>query len=125
MQVTLQEIEELKSFISMLNLQKNSIVVVEGKKDTQALRLIGFSGTVLESQRFGSFIKFVDFVANFQNVIILLDSDRKGKTITSRLIYQLQRRTNLDLTFKQKLIQITKGKIRHIEQLSCYQSFLI
>ena len=36
MQVSSQEIQELQSFISTLNLQTNSVVVVEGKRDAAA-----------------------------------------------------------------------------------------
>jgi len=68
-------------------------------------------------------IKFVDFVAKYDRVIILLDGDRKGKYLTAKLIEQLQRRTKIDLSFKKRLVSITKGKIRFIEQLVCYESF--
>jgi hypothetical protein len=36
----------------------------------------------------------------------------------------LERRTRIDLSFKRKLVSITKGKIRFIEELSYYESFL-
>ncbi len=119
-----QEIIEIKNFVSHLNSMKESVVVVEGKRDSEALKKIGFSGKVVEFHKFGGMINFVDSVARHENLIILFDGDRKGKYFTRKTIHLLQRRTNVDLTFKRKLTSITKGKIRFIEQLVCYESFI-
>jgi len=123
-QISEQEIEELRSFISTLNLQTNSVLVVEGKRDSAALKKIGYSGVVLEFHKFGGLIKFADSVAQYESVIILLDRDRKGRYLTGKIISQLERRTRVDLSFKKKLVSITKGKIRFIEQLVCYESLV-
>ncbi len=124
MQTSSQEIQELKSFISTLNLQTNSVVIVEGKRDSAALKKIGYSGVVLEFHKFGGLIKFADSVAQYESVIILLDRDRKGRYLTGKIISQLERRTRVDLSFKKKLVSITKGKIRFIEQLVRYESLV-
>jgi len=123
--VTEQEICEIKDFVSQLNSMKESLVVVEGKRDSAALKKIGFSGKVVEFHKFGGMINFVDTVARNENIIILFDGDRKGKYLTGKTIQLLQRRTNVDLRFKKKLTSITKGKIRFIEQLICYESFIV
>jgi len=123
-QTSAQEIQELRSFISTLNLQTNSVVVVEGKRDSVALKKIGYAGVILEYHKFGGLIKFVDSVAQYESVIILLDGDRKGRYLTGKIIFQLERRTRVDLSFKKKLVSITKGKIRFIEQLVCYESLV-
>ncbi|MFB5647130.1 MAG: toprim domain-containing protein [Candidatus Nitrosomaritimum yanchengensis] len=123
MLVTEQEISEIKNFVSNLNSMKQSVVIVEGKRDVAALRKIGFSGKVLEFHKFGGMINFTDSVARYENIIMLFDGDRKGKYLTGKTIQLLQRRTNVDLTFKRKLTSITKGKIRFIEQLVCYESY--
>ena len=122
-QITEQEVQEIRSFISLLNNQVNSAVIVEGKRDSLALKKLGFSGTVLEFHKFGGMIKFVDSVAKYDKLIMLLDGDRKGKYLTGKIIEQLQHRTKVDLSFKKKLVGITKGKIRFTEQLVCYESF--
>jgi len=122
--VTEQEIIEIKDFVSQLNCMKKSLVVVEGKRDSAALKKIGFSGKVVEFHKFGGMINFVDSVASHENLIILFDGDRKGKHLTGKIINLLERRTKIDLTFKRKLTSITKGKIRFIEQLVCYESFI-
>ena len=125
MLVTEQEIEDLRKFVSQLNSQKKCAIIVEGKKDSAALRKIGLSGKVLEFHRFGGMIDFADSVAKYEQLIILFDGDRKGRYLTGKTIQLLQRRTKVDLKYKQKLNAITKGKIRFIEQLVCYESYLV
>ena len=123
--ITEQEISEVKEFVSDLNSMKQSVVIVEGKRDSVALKKIGFTGKVLEFHKFGGMVKFADHVARYENLIILFDGDKKGKHFTRKTVQLLQRRTTLDMTFKRKLTSITKGKIRFIEQLVCYESFII
>jgi len=122
--VTEQEIIELKNFIFELNSMKDSIVVVEGKRDSIALKKLGFTGKVLEFHKFGGMIDFTDSVSKYKKLIILFDRDKKGRTLTGKTIQLLQRRTKVDLSFKRKLREITKGKIMFIEQLVCYESYL-
>ena len=122
-QIAEQEVQDIRNFISLLNYQINSAIIVEGKRDSIALKKLGFSGTVLEFHKFGGMIKFVDSVAKYDRLIMLLDGDMKGKYLTGKIIGQLQRRTKVDLSFKRKLVEITKGKIRFTEQLVCYESF--
>jgi len=125
MLVSEQEILELKDFIFELNSIANSVVVVEGKRDSNALRKLGYVGEILEFHRFGGIVNFTDSVANYQRLIILFDRDRKGRALTGKTMQLLQRRTKVDLSFKRKLRTITKGKIIFIEQLVYYESFLI
>ena len=120
--LTEEEIQDLRNFVELLNSKKKSVVVVEGKRDTLALKKIGFTGKVLEYHRFGGMINFVDSVAKHENLIILFDGDRKGRQLTGRAIELLQRRTNIDMTFKKRLTKITKGKIRFVEQLICLEA---
>jgi len=123
--VTEQEIIELKDFIFELNYMKDSVVVVEGKRDSSALKKLGYTGKVLEFHRFGGMIDFADSVSKYKRLIILFDRDKKGRKLTGKTIHLLQRRTKVDLSFKRKLRVITKGKIMFIEQLVCYESYLV
>ena len=103
---------------------EESVVIVEGKRDSAALKKIGFSGKVLEFHKFGGMINFADSVARHENLILLFDGDRKGRYLTRKTISLLQRRTKVDLSYKKRLRSITKGKIMFIEQLVCYESYL-
>ncbi len=119
------EIAEIKKFMDSLNSQTNCVVVVEGKRDAAALVKLGYSGKILEFHRFNGMIKFADSAAKYRKLILLLDGDRKGKYLTKKIIDLLEHRTKIDLLFKKKLVSITKGKIRFIEQLICYESYFV
>ena len=125
MLVSEQEISEIKNFVSQINCQKESVVIVEGKRDTAALRKIGVSRQILEFHKFAGMIDFTDSVAKHEDIILLFDGDKKRKYLAGKIILLLERRTSIDLTFKKKLTSITKGKIRFIEQLVCYESYII
>jgi 5S rRNA maturation endonuclease (ribonuclease M5) len=117
-------VSDLRDFIVELNLAHESTVVVEGKRDSIALKSLGYTREVLEFHNFGGITKFADSVSEHKNLIILFDFDRKGKYLTRRVIDQLQRRTRIDLSYKKKLAQITSGRIRTIEELRQYESFV-
>ena len=119
------EIAEIKKFMDSLNSQTNCVVVVEGKRDAAALVKLGYSGKILEFHRFNGMIKFADSAAKYRKLILLLDGDKKGKYLTKKIIDLLEHRTKIDLLFKKKLVSITKGKIRFIEQLICYESYFV
>ena len=114
------EILQLQHLIHSLNSKKGSMVVVEGKRDASALKKLGYSGKLCEFHSFKGLTKFADSIASYKNLIILFDGDRKGKYLTSKIISRLEHRIRIDLSFKRKLVTITKGKIRHIEDLSKY-----
>ena len=125
MEFSEKEIDDIKKFIKHLNSKNESVVVVEGKRDSIALEKLGFSGKILEFHSFKGIVKFSDSVAKYKSVILLLDGDRKGRYLTKRIIDLLEHRTKIDLSFKKKLISVTKGKIRFIEQLVCYEPYAV
>ncbi|MGV7225809.1 MAG: toprim domain-containing protein [Nitrosopumilus sp.] len=124
MLVSEEELLALRNFVNELNSINESVVIVEGKRDSNALRKLGFTGKVLEFHKFTGMIDFADSVAKYERLIILFDRDKKGRTLTGKTIQLLQRRTKVDLSFKRKLRIITKGKIMFIEQLVSYESYL-
>ncbi|MEO9320362.1 MAG: topoisomerase [Nitrososphaera sp.] len=117
-------IERIRSFIDLLNQEcdRGSVVVVEGKRDAQALCSVGFKGVPAIFHRFKGVADFVDNHDGSRcKIILLLDMDRTGKHLTSRLIAQLQSRNgSVSLSYKRELARITNGKIRHVEDLAIF-----
>jgi 5S rRNA maturation endonuclease (ribonuclease M5) len=121
-------LEKINEFIRTLNheFENGSIVVVEGKRDSEALTKLGFIGEVTEYNRFKGVLDFVDSHQMMdKKIILLLDMDRTGKYLTSRLVSLFQQRgNNVNLAYKKKLCEITNGKVRHIEDIGSYQNLL-
>jgi 5S rRNA maturation endonuclease (ribonuclease M5) len=118
-----QVIEKLRGFVDMLNeeSQKGSVIVVEGRRDAQALSSIGFRGSPAVFHNFKGIADFVDHCHMQSKIILLLDMDRTGRHLTSRLVSQLQsRRNGVSLFYKHALAKITNGKVRHVEDLVTY-----
>ena len=117
-------IAQLRNFVDRLNTEskKGSVIVVEGKRDVEALTRIGCTGHVMALNRFKGINNFVDSeCAIDRKIILLLDMDRTGKYLTSRLVAQLQlSRHSVNLSYKRALARITNGKVRHVEDLVIY-----
>ncbi|HZO11261.1 MAG TPA: toprim domain-containing protein [Nitrososphaeraceae archaeon] len=113
---------KVREFIESLNneCKAGAIVIVEGRKDGIALREIGFKGEILVYNNFKGIINFVDHVSRKgRKVILLLDRDRKGRSLTSKILKKLEILCPHDsLYYKKKFVKITHGKIMCIENLS-------
>lgn len=113
------EIRQVQQLIQELN-QQDAAVVVEGRRDADALRRLGFVGTLMQFHRYGGFVRFADTVESWKRIIILFDYDHEGRYMTHRLIRLLQRRTRIDLSYHRRLAKITRGRVRYVEQLAAY-----
>ncbi len=113
---------KVRELIESLNneCKAGAIVIVEGRKDEIALREIGFNGEILVYNNFKGIINFVDHVSRKgRKVILLLDRDRKGRSLTSKILKKLDILCPHDsLNYKKKFVKITHGKIMCIENLS-------
>ena len=122
-----QTVERLRSFVGMLNeeSERGSVIVVEGRRDAEALSRIGSTGNLAVFHHFKGVADFVDSHEESKKVILLLDMDRTGKYLTSKLVSQLQsRRHNVNLFYKKTLAKITNGRVRHVEDLVIYAPHL-
>lgn len=113
---------KVHEFIELLNHESKAgaRVIVEGKKDELALRDVGFKGEILVYNNFKGIINFVDHVSKKRRkVILLLDRDRNGKSLTSKILKKLDLSCPHDgLYYKKRFVKITHGKIMCIENLS-------
>ena len=68
MEFSQNEMDEMKKFMKHLNSKNESVVIVEGKRDSDALRKLGFSGKILEFHSFKGMVKFSDSVAKYKSI---------------------------------------------------------
>jgi 5S rRNA maturation endonuclease (ribonuclease M5) len=117
-------ISRLRIFVDKLNIESEngSIIVVEGKRDVEALNKVGFTGNITVLNRYKGINNFVDNHNHLgKKIILLLDMDRTGKYLTSKLLKQMQPMGgNVSLFYKKTLARISNGKVRHIEDLISY-----
>ena len=120
--------EALVLYIKKLNNEsKNgSLVVVEGKRDVRALRSMGFIGKILMLCHNNNFDRFISEVGKYHKIILLLDLDRKGRSLTKKAAILLEGKKHvIDLYFRRNLSSITCGRVKQIEELSKYAEYIV
>lgn len=118
-QIILKNIDNL---ITSLNDESDnrSIVIVEGKKDIEALCYLGYNGKIKAYHHYRGITCFIDRCANnYNKLILLLDSDRNGEAITRKILLHLNGR-NIDLNYKKRLQEITNWNIKKIEEIKSF-----
>ena len=123
----LQIVKEINEFIDQINNEPahESLILVEGKRDREALAYLGCSGNIMMYHSFKNTIDLVDkFRENYKKLIILLDLDRTGEQITKKICNILSQQY-IDQKYRMRVFRITQGKVKNIEELkSFYDSML-
>jgi 5S rRNA maturation endonuclease (ribonuclease M5) len=118
--------EKLEQLITELaeEAAKGKPIVVEGKKDAQALRELGVNGAVVTVKTGGkSFLEATNEIERLgvSMVILLLDFDRRGKEGTLRLKHDLEGAgLKVNARFWWELQALVGREIQCIESLPSY-----
>jgi 2,5-diamino-6-(ribosylamino)-4(3H)-pyrimidinone 5'-phosphate reductase len=103
-------------------------VIVEGKKDVTTLRALGIEGRLIEAKTGGKTLLEVIFdleKSGAQEVILLLDFDRRGRELTKRLKQYLEKtRTKPNLFFWEELLNMIGREVKDVEGLMSYMRTL-
>jgi 5S rRNA maturation endonuclease (ribonuclease M5) len=103
-------------------------IIVEGKKDVDALRAMGVKGAVVTAKTGGK--SFLDVVSEVEKTgageaILLLDFDRRGKEGTKRLQQNLEHAgITPNLEFWRALKALLGREIQCVESLTSYMATL-
>lgn len=103
-------------------------IIVEGEKDTEALRALTIEGKIIEAKTAGKSI--LDVICEVeecktQEVILLLDFDRRGREWTKRLKQYLEKmRIKPNIFFWEKLSSIVGNEVKDVEGLTSYMKTL-
>ena len=107
---------------------KGTPILVEGKKDVEALRALGVAGPVVTVKTGGK--SFIDVVSELEEkntvkVVLLLDFDRRGKQGTNRLRRNLEGTgIKVELAFWLALLGTIGKDVQCIEGLNAYMKTL-
>lgn len=107
---------------------KGKPIIVEGKNDTATLRALGVEGEIISAKTGGkSFLDVIYAVkkSKAQEVILLLDFDRRGKELTKLLKQNLEKtKMKPNLTFWTKLLELVGREVKDVEGLATYMETL-
>lgn len=122
----LQIISDINRFIGQINSESNeqSLIIVEGKRDHEALLYLGCLGNIKTLHNFKNPIDLVDnFRRKYKKLILLLDLDKAGEEMTQKLSNILNQRY-IDKKYRTNLKKITQGKVKTIEELRSFYNRL-
>lgn len=107
---------------------KGTLIIVEGKKDVEALCSFGVTGPVLTVKTGGK--SFTEALCEIEQtgaseVILLLDFDRRGKQGTQQLKQNLEHaKIKPNITFWRALSALLGKEVQCIESLTAYMETL-
>ncbi len=122
------KIKEEKLYKILASLSEESLngtpIIVEGKKDVIALRMLGVKGIIITVKTKGK--SFLDVISEIQKIkvseiILFLDFDKRGKEATKCLQKNLEHlKIRYNLTFWRELYNLTRKELQYIESLPIY-----
>ncbi len=113
----LERAERLRQVIETLyEANKRVPVIVEGKRDSIALRKLGLVGEIITLHRGKSLYDFCeDIVERFSKVILLLDWDEKGESLYRALSRNLSGQWEEFAAFRELLKILCQKDVKDIE----------
>lgn len=99
-----QTLEELEKELAELQEENKTVpIIVEGDKDTAALRKLKISGEIIRFNKGHSIADFCDIIAQkYQNIILLTDWDWRGSRLCYSLKKHLENRVHCNLNYREK-----------------------
>lgn len=107
---------------------KGTPIIVEGKKDAEALKALGVKGPIIAAKTGGK--NLLDVISEAEEcgtseVILLLDFDRRGRELTRRLKQRLEKTgPHPNLEYWNQLLQLVWREVKDIEGLAKYMETL-
>jgi len=113
----LEKVEEIISEAKIMNY--DTPILVEGRKDKEALRLLGFKGIILLINKGKSLSNVADNIAmKYEKIIILTDWDKKGDFLAERMKVLLEDNdVECDMEIRRKLSSLLRSHITTVEEL--------
>jgi 5S rRNA maturation endonuclease (ribonuclease M5) len=112
-EVILEEIKQLAA--------EGAVIIVEGRRDRQALKELGIEGKVVLATHHPLLDFAEDLARGNKKIILLTDWDRSGNELAAKISEYLRasgRAANTDL--REKLRNLVQKKVKDIEGLSSF-----
>ncbi len=116
----LEALEELIASLIDASCQ-GAAVIVEGRRDLQALRSLGLPGPVIMASRRPALELAEDAARNYSQIILLTDWDRKGDEMCKTIDLHLRSvGSRPDKEIRSRLGKLVKKEIKDVESLGRY-----
>lgn len=116
----LEALEELIASLIDASYQ-GAAIIVEGRRDLQALRALGLPGPVIMASRRPALELAEEAARNYSRIILLTDWDRKGDEMCKTIEFHLRSvGSRPDREIRSRLGKLVKKEIKDVESLSRY-----
>lgn len=115
--IDIERAERLREvFEHLIEVNKTVPVIVEGKKDTSALKSLGVTGEIITLHNGKNLYDFCDdIIHRFHRVVLLSDWDRKGEDLNKILSAYLKGHWEEYSSFRDLLKVLCQKEIKDIE----------
>ncbi len=120
-------VDEFEALLEELReLARESVILVEGRKDRHALEELGIRGDIVQVQDAGGILGVAeDLAAQGRSAIILTDWDRKGGHLAELLRNALRAcGVQYDDSIRARVSMLSKKEIKDVESLPAFVSLL-
>ncbi len=120
-----EKIEKIEELLNRLAFQsaKGVPIIVEGQNDVNTLRKFALDGSIITAKTRKSFLALVSEIekSGVDEVILLMDFDRRGRELTRRLTQYLeQTRVKPNVFFWEKIRKLVSRDVKDIEGILSY-----
>lgn len=120
-----ERIEKVEEILERLALRsaRSTPIIVEGRNDVNTLRKLALSGDIIAAKTRKSFLALVTDIEKLgtEEVILLMDFDRRGKEWTKRLTNHLEKtKVKPNVFFWKELRNLISKDVKDIEGLLPY-----
>ena len=112
-------LEAVESILERLRKENEETpIIVDGRRDEESLRVLGFTGEIIQINRGKSIVATCEGLAGTEKVILLFDWDRKGAELTRAFGDALrQEGVEYDTRMRSELAILVKKDIKDVQSL--------
>ncbi|MFO7991279.1 MAG: topoisomerase [Thermoplasmata archaeon] len=115
-----EELKGVEDTLDTMREDNRSIpIIVEGKKDVEALRALGFEGVIIKIKGRKTIFHIIEGMrGKYEEVIVLTDWDHTGRRLAGR-IKRACRANSIkpDMEYRRRLIKHLKKEIKDVESI--------
>ncbi|MEM0358548.1 MAG: hypothetical protein QXF66_00130 [Candidatus Hadarchaeales archaeon] len=121
---TLEELEEVLRELRM-EIRDGTPILVEGRRDREALLSLGIEGRIVHLNRNGSLLERLEGLGGYERVVVLTDFDREGEELALRCSKYL-RLMGVEplLEPREKLKKLLRKEVKDVEGMVHLLRFL-
>ncbi len=104
--------------VRLLQINEHVPILVEGRRDVEALRVIGFAGEILTLHGSRGFYEFADDLHDrYTSIVLLLDWDEKGEALQKQIGALLTGLWEAYATIRDSLMNLCQKDIQDVQSL--------